>query len=159
MLIVADSSPLNILIRIGCVDVLPALFGVVTIPPEVLSELSDLRTPESVRMFVAAPPTWLNVRSAKVVENIPPLDAGEAAAISLARELRADALLIDEKDGRRAATERGLTVIGTIGVLEEAGLRGLVDLVAALDRLKASDFRAAAALIDAAMERYRRGLE
>jgi predicted nucleic acid-binding protein len=39
MLVVADSSPLIVLIQIGQIDVLPALFGEVVIPPEVSAEL------------------------------------------------------------------------------------------------------------------------
>src|SRR6266404_7474834 len=99
MLVVADSSPINILIRIGYIDVLSTLFGSVLIPPEVQSELTDPRTPEVVRHFVNALPSWIQVRQASVIESIPPLDRGEEAAISLAREFKADALLIDEKDG------------------------------------------------------------
>ena len=43
------------------------------------------------------------------------LHRGETEAILLARELSADALLMDELDGRAVARQRGLTVIGTVG--------------------------------------------
>lgn len=88
MLIVADSSPLNILIRIEYVEILPKLFGAVCIPPEVQAELSELRTPDTVRTFIANPPAWLEVRTPARVEPIPPLHRGEEAAISLARDSR-----------------------------------------------------------------------
>lgn len=57
MLVVADSSPINILIRIECTHVLPSLFGAVVIPPEVRQELTDTRTPEAVRAWMANLPS------------------------------------------------------------------------------------------------------
>jgi predicted nucleic acid-binding protein len=63
----------------------------------------------------------------------------ESAAISLAHELRADGVVIDEKLGRRSATERGLRVVGTIGVLEAAAERGLIDLGDAFEKVKKTD--------------------
>lgn len=153
MLVVADSSPINILVPIGCLEVLPALFGIVLIPPEVRVELSDPRTPDAVRAIAAAPPAWLRVRAASNVESILPLDRGEEAAISLAREVRADALLIDEKDGRKAALARGLTIVGTIGLLEQAAVMGLVDLPDAIAWLRASDFRMEPRLVEDALRR------
>lgn len=81
-----------------------------------------------MKRFVSSPPTWLSTREPTEVEAIEKLDPGERAAISRARELRAAALLIDEKAGRRAAVERQLTVIGAIGVIERAAEQGLLDL-------------------------------
>ncbi len=154
MLVVADSSPLNILIRVGCVDVLAKLFGRVLIPPEVRAELLDARTPEDVRAFFDRPPEWLEVRAAEHVASIPPLDRGEEAAIALAIEARADALLIDEKDGRRAATQRGVAIVGTLGVLEQAAARGLIDLPKAFASLARTDFRVDPRLMKDALERH-----
>ena len=44
------------------------------------------------------------------------LHLGEAEAIKLAHELRADLLIMDERRGRQIAAARGLTVIGTLGI-------------------------------------------
>ena len=73
------------------------------------------------------------------------LGAGEREAIALAQETRADALLIDEEEGRRAA--RALTVTGTLGVLERAAARGLLDLPSVLTRLRTTSFRVREALL------------
>ncbi len=151
--VVADSSPINILIRIDAIHVLPGLFGQVVIPPEVRGELTDPRSPISVRTWMAAPPAWLDVRSAASVPSIPTLNEGEQAAIALAREIDAAALLIDDFDGRRAAMQRGLIVIGTLGVLERAAERRLVVLAGVIDALRATDFRIAPSLLDAALAR------
>ena len=69
------------------------------------------------------------------------MDAGEIEAIALALEGRAELLLIDERDGTEAARELGLTAIGTLGVLDAAAERGLVDLPLMFARLKETTFR------------------
>lgn len=142
MLVVADSSPLNFLVRLGYAGFLPILFREVVIPPQVATELSEPSTPRAVREFVAKPASWLVIRAPERIEPITGIDPGEAAAISLALELKAALLLIDERDGRKAARKRNLPVTETIGVLERAAEMGLVPLALAFSRLKEqSDFR------------------
>jgi predicted nucleic acid-binding protein len=123
--IVSDNSPLNLLIRLGVEEVLPRLFGRVLIPPEVVGEMHHQKTPPEVRVFLANPPTWLQIKAPTTIQAIPDLDPGETAAISLAIELSA-LLMIDENEGRMAAKSRGLEVIGAIGVLERAANAGLI---------------------------------
>jgi uncharacterized protein len=57
------------------------------------------------------------------------LDLGEAEAIALALEKRADLVLVDERLGRRAARALGLRVTGLLGVLAEAKRAGLIERV------------------------------
>jgi predicted nucleic acid-binding protein len=156
MLVVADSSPVNVLVRIGHVDVLPELFQQVAIPLEVARELSQPRTPQEVRDWINKPPTWLTVRAPAQIEPIARLDPGERAAISLAQELGADFLLIDEKAGRRAAVERRLAIIGTIGILERAADQGLLNLKDAFARVRQTEFFVSDDLIAAALARQRK---
>ena len=59
MLVVADSSPIIVLVLIGHVGVLPKLFGQVVIPPEVSAELLHPKRPQTVRDFMTDPPAWL----------------------------------------------------------------------------------------------------
>lgn len=148
MLVIADSSPLIVLINIGHVDVLPTLFGQVVIPPEVSAELHQPNRPQIVRDFLAVQPAWLRERMPVAIEPIPALHAGELAAISLARELKADLLLIDEVRGRKAAADRHIPYTGTIGVLELAADKGLLDLQAAFERIKLTDFWISHELLD-----------
>jgi predicted nucleic acid-binding protein len=101
MLVVADSSPLIVLISIGQAGILPTLFGQVFVPPEVIAELRAPARPAQVRTFVTPGPSWLVEKAPVAVENIPLLHAGELAAISLARELKADLLLIDDSEVER----------------------------------------------------------
>jgi predicted nucleic acid-binding protein len=58
----------------------------------------------------------------------------------LAEALHTDALIIDEKLGRREAERRKLRVIGTVRVLDDAAEAGLVDLSTALPRLQGFGF-------------------
>jgi predicted nucleic acid-binding protein len=54
------------------------------------------------------------------------LDPGEAAAISIALKTRVDAVLLDERLGRRVATQFGLPVVGTLAILLRAKQAGLL---------------------------------
>lgn len=54
------------------------------------------------------------------------LDEGEAEAISLAFELKADAVLLDERDARQVAKRMNLKVLGTIGILVWAKKAGRI---------------------------------
>ena len=154
MLVVADSSPLIVLINIWHVDVLPRLFGQIVIPPEVSAELHQSERPQAVRDFIASRPTWLLERAPVAIEPIPALHAGELAAISLAQELKADLLLIDELRGRQAAADRHIPFTGTIGVLEFAADQGLLDLQHAFMRVKETDFWISHELLDERLKLY-----
>ena len=80
------------------------------------------------------------------------LDEGEQEAILLAQELEADLLLIDDKDGRLEATRRNIAVVGTLGVLDKAADKDLLDLPETLARLQQTSFRASAELIRSLLE-------
>lgn len=156
MLVIADSSPFIALINIGHLDVLPALFGEVMIPPAVAADLRMTNKPLAVREFAAAPPTWLSIRRPSHVEPIPKLHPGESEAISLAQELRADLILIDERRAFHAAVARGLTAAGTVRVLIRAAQRNLLDLGRAFDALKKTDFWIDHALLDSELAQFNR---
>jgi predicted nucleic acid-binding protein len=135
MIVVSDTSPLNYLILTESVHVLPAIFGRVYAPSAVVKELSHPRSPEAVQTWASRPPEWLAVQDPRQVDPSLKLGAGETAAISLAVELQADRVLIDERKGYKAALLRGLNATTTLGVLEEASHRGLIDFKKTLERL------------------------
>lgn len=80
------------------------------------------------------------------------LDRGEREAIELADVVKANRLIIDDMDGRRAAENRNLSVIGTLGILAEASRRGLLDLVQTLTALQATNFHIAPSVISRLLE-------
>ena len=130
MIVIADTTPLNYLILIGEVDILARLYGRVVIPPAVHQELISHGAPEPVRLWALTPPSWLDIQSPSLATfDFPPgLGAGEREAIGLAEQLHSDQLIVDDLTARREAERRGLSVIGTLGVLREAALEGFIDI-------------------------------
>jgi predicted nucleic acid-binding protein len=151
--VVSDTSPLHYLILCGAESILPSLFHQVVIPPTVFRELQQPNTPPPVRQWAASLPAWVAVQSPKTVNLKLDVDAGELEAICLAQEIHADAVLMDDRAGRNAAIHCGLAVVGTIGLLEQAAARGLIELSTALARLRQTNARLDPELIHAALER------
>jgi hypothetical protein len=83
------------------------------------------------------------------------LDAGEAAAIRYAIEHDAELVLLDEREGRKAARRHGLDVTGVIGVLLHGAEEGTVDLRSELDRLRKAGFWISDELYEAVLDRRR----
>jgi predicted nucleic acid-binding protein len=142
--IISNTTPINYLILIDQINVLRHLYAHVMIPQAVFGELQDEGTPGKVKAWVASHPEWLEVRtvSAPLDPMLASLDVGEREAISLAKEIQADALIIDEPDGREAAKRQGLRVIGTLRVLYDAAEAGLCELEQTYDDLQQTTFRA-----------------
>ncbi|HVX85215.1 MAG TPA: DUF3368 domain-containing protein [Phycisphaerae bacterium] len=155
MIIVSDTSPLNYLVLVHAIDVLPRLFERVYVPTAVINELSHARAPAVVRRWVSSIPPWLHVqRPSLILPAAADLGAGEAGALALAKELNVTTLLIDEKKGRRVAREQGFTPVGTLAVLEFAASLGHVDLPSTLFALKQTSFQITQTLIDDALMRH-----
>ena len=144
-LVIADTSPINYLLLIGHIDLLPALFDRVILPAVVRDELGHPKAPLVVREWINNPPDWVDIRQSPVSHApdsaLAGLDAGEEDAIALALELHADLLLMDDEEGATAARAKGLEVTGTLGILRRAAQRRLLNLAAAFDRIKRTNFR------------------
>ncbi|MGD0911224.1 MAG: hypothetical protein ABR928_04970 [Terracidiphilus sp.] len=56
MIVVADTTPINDLILIREIDILPRLYGRVIIPLSVHEELTNIRTPAGVQAWISQPP-------------------------------------------------------------------------------------------------------
>src|SRR5262249_38617543 len=114
-------SPLIALNQIGRLAMLEALFDQVMAPPAVVREVAP---------SVGAIPPWLREAWVAPLLGLPdPLGPGEREAIALAVHLSANFILVDDSQGRRAAVDRGLKTIGSLGLLVRARRRGLIKAV------------------------------
>lgn len=158
-LVIADAGPLNYLILIGQIDLLPVLFEKVVLPTTVQTELASGKAPPFVRNWIANLPAWVAVREAPLSQaedaSLQGIDAGEKAAIQLAVSLNADLLLMDDRKGVNAAQRKGLRVTGTLGILDLAAQRGLADFAQAVEQLRQTNFRVPLHLLDALLEKHK----
>lgn len=153
MKVVSDTSPICHAVWIGEDEVLPRLFGSITIPTGVAEELAHSGAPNPVRSWIAEPPEWLEVQAVTPTgassSALGRLHRGEREALILAQQLDADLVLMDERPARRAAESLGLRVMGLLGILDEAARRGWLDFSSALDRLVETDFYLSPKLVEA----------
>ncbi len=142
MIVIADTTPVNYLILIGEIEILEKLYGQILIPNAVFEELKSEAAPPEIKDWVANLPVWFEVKkiSNKISDDLKILDAGEAEAIQLAKELNADLLIIDERLGRIKAEEHGLRIIGTIGILALADKRDLINIEDIIEKLERTNF-------------------
>ncbi len=130
MTVVSNTSPLTNLAAIRQLDLLQQLYTQIVIPEAVYNELTGVETPVPGTREVQDL-DWIQVRplvnhSFVIALQQEPLDLGEAEAISLARELNADRLLIDERKGRAVASRLGIKLTGVLGILIVAKRRELI---------------------------------
>jgi predicted nucleic acid-binding protein len=143
MFVVADTTPLNYLVPLGKIDLLPPIYERIAIPPVVLAELSHRKTPPEVSRWASQLPDWCSILAPVSVPDdvLRLLDPGERDAIQLALDAGFGTLLMDEIKGRREAQRRGLRVVGTISILETASRLGLIEFGTTLERLEQLGFR------------------
>jgi predicted nucleic acid-binding protein len=155
MIVVSDTSPINYLLLINQIELLPHLYQQVLIPDVVHNEMMHPDAPSVLQQWIATPPPWLVVQPVSVIDpTLNALDPGEQAAITLAQVLQADLLLIDERTGRQAASDSGLPIIGILGVLDDAATQGLINISTALTDLQQTNFRASRRLIQTLLRKH-----
>lgn len=149
MIVVSDTSPITNLAAISQLNLLQQLYLNLVIPTAVYNEMVavDKVVPGTVEVQTLP---WIQTQSVINAQQVKELqtsqgniDVGEAEAIVLALELKADLLLMDERRGRALATSYGLKVTELLGVLLQAKRNGSVTAVKPLlDQLMEQvDFR------------------
>lgn len=141
MTVVSNSSPLISLAKIESFDHLQKLYGSLTISVEVYAEVvvSGAGLPGSSEVLGSS---WVQVRQVKRPDEITAaqerfgLGMGELSTLILAKELRADVVILDDLRARKLAQGEGFRVHGTMAILEACFRKGLlVDLRGAYERL------------------------
>jgi len=153
MIVVSDTSPINYLVQLGIIEILPQLFETVIIPAEVHRELTSQRTPPVVHEWISTPPDWLEIRQNSTLIITQKADPGETAAIALAIELQPDYIVVDDLKGRKIARANHLRIIGTVGIIELAYQQGLLDLKTKLDELLKTNFHIDEIIIQQVLDR------
>ncbi len=132
MIVVSNTSPIINLAAIGKLDFLQHLYGTILIPQAVYHEIA-IRGSRQAGATEVQTFQWFEryrVQNVELVKRLEQqLDAGEAEAIALALERRADLLLLDERRGRMLARQQGIAVTGLLGVLLVAKQRGYLAAV------------------------------
>ena len=121
-------------------ELLPRLYNEIWTPRVVVEEYQAKSPPDEPNLTQNS---WLTiVDTVRINSSLPLLDAGEAAAISLAQTVDARLLLVDERKARRIAVQLGLPIAGTLAVLLRAKQQGhLVALRPYLIRMQAQGRR------------------
>jgi len=132
VIVVADTSVLINLCRVGRGDLCRLLFHEVLIPPEVAVEFERLVS-TGPRFAGLKLPDGVCCQPVTVVPALPlstrGLDPGETAALALALEIHADAVLLDERRGHEVAVQLGLRTVGLLGLLLQAKTAGFLPAV------------------------------
>jgi predicted nucleic acid-binding protein len=143
MIVVADSTVLIYLAAIGKFDLLASLYGRIVIPNAVYDEVV---TQGAGRWGAAetSASTWIDrqpIADPAKAGILAQLGRGETEVIILAEDLGADLVIMDESAGRLELRNRKITFVGTVGVLIQAKLQGLIPAIKPdLDQLRSHGF-------------------
>ena len=132
MKVVSNTSPIINLANVGQLDLLNQLYDDITIPQAVFHEITVIGAGQAGAEEVETL-SWFStclVQNTTVVNSLrSELDAGEAEAIALALELKADLLLMDERRGCAVARQMNVLCSGILGVLVQAKHQGRIAAV------------------------------
>lgn len=130
--VIVNSTPLIVLCKIGRLDILQKLYGVIVIPQAVFYEIT---AKEDSACRQISEQEWIHVegisdQSDKKMYKAK-LHNGEVEVMILAQEKpEADLVIIDDNAAKKTAKYLGLTVTGTIGVLLKAKKAGVIEKAA-----------------------------
>ncbi|MCY7411331.1 MAG: DUF3368 domain-containing protein [Chitinophagales bacterium] len=125
-------------------ELLQKVFIEITIPPAVHKEIIAISNlGYDVKSYSGSP--WIKIVKPKnelgVSELLHTVDIGEAQAITLAKELDAEYLLLDERLGTYEANKRSLKTVGLLGVIVIAKQKNIISEVnPILNRLRQKGF-------------------
>jgi predicted nucleic acid-binding protein len=146
------------LARIGYLRLQKELWNVVVIPEAVYQEASK-GVPGNDEIAQAVKTKWIQVAKVQNQKMVLLLQGnlrgkGECECIILAQETGAKVILTDDKKARKIASQGGLRVIGTLGLLMMAAQEGIItkkDATQAVNSLVKTNFRLSDGIIQKAL--------
>ena len=155
--VVSDTTPLHYLILVGQESILQKLYGKVIIPPAVLTELSHASAPVQISNWATHPPAWITVATpSSIPGRFEGLDFGEQQALSLAQEIHADLVLLDDKVARRVALRELMKVKGTLGIVADAAKENLLDFIETVEQLQRTSMHLDQDVVDEVIREFKR---
>lgn len=134
---ISNASPIIALAKIGRLQLLKNLYGLIFIPPSVKAEVvdkgKDLGAPDALEIEGAINEGWIKVAKLTKVQNHSVrrlvdrarIGLGEAGALTIARSRRM-LVILDDKEARAMAKSFGLEYTSTVMVLYEAFVKKLI---------------------------------
>lgn len=129
MKVVSNTTPIISLASIGQLSLLTELFGKTYIPQAVYHEIKYKKSYGYQEIDKPCFETITIQSNDHLGFLLNDLDKGEAEAIFLAKELKADILIIDERMGYEIAQSQKINSIGTLTVLQVAKEKQLITKV------------------------------
>lgn len=126
--VISNTTPLIALSSINKLELLHLLYGEINIAEAVKDEINaggtiEVDNPEFID-WIKIHDNIYDIREKLLFE----LDEGEKQTILVALDYQNDPLLlIDERKGRKIASNLGLKIKGTLGILADAKKRGMID--------------------------------
>ena len=154
--VVSNASPLIYAAKIGFLGALEKLYGKILMPKSVYNEVvekgAEKKAADALVIEEAVERGYLQVADlneraraeSEVLTKTQNISTGEAEAIALAKQVKAELLLIDERGGTIAARVLGIRTVGLLGVIIEAMYRGIItfeELKIYYNRLTRTEFR------------------
>lgn len=158
MIVISDTSVICYLVLIEQITLLSQLFGKVLIPQAVYTELCAEGAPPQLKEWITNIPDCLEIYPTVLQDDpvLAHLHLGEIEAISLAIQLKADLVILDEKAARRTAQSKGLKVTGLLGILDLAASQKMIELPPIIMALKQTTFRASPNLLQSLLNRHQK---
>ena len=144
MIVVSDTTPIISLLKIGHLSLLKDLFQMVYVPRAVYRELTVNDTFADEAELVKKS-TYIqqveviNPDNVTLLQRATGLDIGESEAIIYSDENSNSLLLMDEAKGRAVASQMGIRIMGTIGLLLLAYQKSLLssdEIITCIDELQ-----------------------
>lgn len=144
MKVVCNSSTVIALARISRLDILEKVVKSLMIPPAVYDDIvtKGAGRPGASEVKEAK---WIEKRNVSERELVMKLNVtlgrGESEAIALAKEVKADLVILDDEKARKAAISEGLRITGLLAFLVQAKEKDIIKRVKPLmDNLRQKGF-------------------